>query len=590
MAKTKQQRSLPGLDGDELSLVPDVPNVPSAVVRGSPDPVRQESVNIQGWNVYVVDAHSLIFQVFHAIPEMSSPRGEQVGAVYGFVRDMLYLIEEKQPDALICAFDLPGPTFRNEMYDGYKAERRETPEELIGQVPKIEQVLEAMGVPVLSYTGFEADDILATLARICDEAGANCFIVSGDKDCRQLITDRVAVYNIRKDQLFDAAKLREEWGVGPDQVVDFQALVGDAVDNVPGVPTIGPKTATSLLEKYGTLDSVLEHATEIPGAKGKKIAESKELALLSRELVRLDTQVPIVPDWDASRIGGMNPQRLTELFADFGFRSLAERVAKLTVAGGAAAASTGADPTATTTSANYQLIDTPEKLADLVAKLSQQTLISVDTETTHVWPRWAEIVGYSFAYQPGEAFYVPVRGPVGDPVLDPQQTLETLRPMLENPAIGKLGQNLKYDAITIRGAGARLAGMTFDTMVASYLLDAGGRSYSLDDLAKRFLNHTTIKIGELIGKGREQKRMDEVPVAQVCTYAAEDADIPLQLQPLLIERLAEMDLEELNATLEVPLIDVLVDMEFTGVRVDPVRLAELSVRYGKRLAELEGEI
>ena len=253
-------------------------STPSAAGQGGDAPAGRESepcdepqqpVDIKGWRVFVVDAHSLIFQVFHALPEMSSPRGEQVGAVFGFVRDMLYLIEEKKPDALICAFDLSGPTFRNEMFDGYKADRGEMPDELVGQIPKIERVLGAMAIPVLACQGFEADDVLATVARICDEAGANCFLVTGDKDCRQLITDRVAVYNIRKNQVFDAAALRQEWGVGPDQVVDFQALIGDKVDCVPGVPGIGPKTAQTLLETYGTLDNLLEHAGEVPGAKGK---------------------------------------------------------------------------------------------------------------------------------------------------------------------------------------------------------------------------------------------------------------------------------------------------------------------------------
>jgi DNA polymerase-1 len=539
-------------------------------------------VDIKGWDVYVVDAHSLIFQVFHALPEMSSPRGEQVGAVYGFVRDMVYLIEEKKPDALICAFDLSGPTFRSQLFDLYKAERGEMPDELAGQIPKIEQVLHAMAIPILACEGFEADDVLATVARICDEAGANCFLVTGDKDCRQLITDRVAVYNIRKNQVFDAAALRQEWGVGPDQVVDFQALIGDKVDNVPGVPGIGPKTAQALLDTYGTLDNLLEHAAEVPGAKGKAIIANRESALLSRELVRLDNQVPVEPDWDASRVGGMDQRRLAELFSEFGFRGLAERVGKLEPA---------EVPTASTAAeANYQLIDTPEKLANLVAKLAPQSMISVDTETTHVSPRCATIVGYSFAYQPGEAFYVPVLGPAGERVLDPAIALEALRPVLENPAIRKIGQNLKYDIIVLRAAGVRLSGIDFDTMVASYLLDAGGRSHNLDELAQKYLNHTTIKIDQLIGKGREQKRMDEVPVAQVATYAAEDADIPLRMQPILADRLAEMQLAELNQTLEVPLIEVLADMEFTGVRVNPQRLAELSTRYGERLKQLECEI
>ncbi len=572
MPARTQQRSLPGLDAD--TSAPDHADEPC-------DPLPQ-SVDIKGWNVYLVDAHSLIFQVFHALPEMSSPRGEQVGAVFGFVRDMLYLIEDKQPNALICAFDLPGPTFRDALFEAYKGERSEMPGDLVTQIPKIERVLRAMSIPVLTCEGYEADDVLATLARICDERGANCFIVSGDKDCRQLITDRVAVFNIRKNQVFDAAALREEWGIAPDQVVDFQSLVGDKVDNVPGVAGIGPKTAQQLLETYGTLDNVLDHAAEVPGTKGKKLAESREIALLSRQLVRLDTQVPIAPDWDASRIGGMDQEALVELFAEFGFRSFVDRVAKLSP--------TAATSASTATDADYQVIDIPKKLANLVADLSRQTLISVDTETTHVSPRCAEIVGYSFAYKPNEAYYVPVRGPAGDRVLDPHETLAALRPVLENPAIRKLGQNLKYDMIVLRNVGVTLAGLAFDTMLASYLLDAGGRSHNLDDLAQRYLNHTTIKIDALIGKGRDQKRMDEVPVAQVGTYAAEDADIPLRMHPILKARLAEMELTELNETVEVPLIEVLAELEFNGIRIDPARLAELSERYGKRLAELEQEI
>ncbi len=576
---------MPGLDQNDadcpaVEVSESIANIVEACDR------QPQPVDIKGWNVYAVDAHSLIFQVFHALPEMSSPRGEQVGAVFGFTRDMLYLIEDKKPNALICAFDLSGPTFRDQLFDQYKAERGEMPDELVSQIPKIEQVLEALSIPVLTCEGYEADDVLATVARICDERGANCFIVSGDKDCRQLITDRVAVFNIRKNHVFDAAALREDWGIGPDQVIDFQALVGDKVDNVPGVPGIGPKTAQQLLETYGTLDNLLEHAAEVPGSKGKRLLESRKSALLSRQLVRLDTQVPIHPDWDASRVGGMDQRRLVELFGEFGFRTFAERAARL----GPVASSAVPAPAESPAHDNYHLVDTPAALDELLAKLSRQKLISIDTETTHVSPRCASIVGYSFAFDPGEAYYVPVRGPAGETVLAPEQTLEALRPVFENPAIRKLGQNIKYDIIVLRAAGVNVAGVAFDTMVASYLLDAGGRSHNLDDLAQKYLGHTTIKIDQLIGKGRNQKRMDDVPVAQVATYAAEDADIPLRMHPILAARLAEMELDELNETLEVPLIDVLADMEFTGVRVDPQRLAKLSARYGERLTKLEQEI
>jgi DNA polymerase I len=606
MASRSQQRSLPGLDTDATAAESNPARKPAsksatepsqengdtpqpkpstASNTSAPEPCDDlpQPVDIKGWNVYIVDAHSLIFQVFHAIPEMSSPRGEQVAAVFGFVRDMLYLIEEKKPNALICAFDLSGPTFRDQLYEAYKADRSEMPADLSTQIPKIKRFLEAMSIPILTSEGFEADDVLATLARVCDERGANCFVVTGDKDCRQLITDRVAVFNIRKNQIFDAAALREEWGVSPDQVVDFQALVGDKIDNVPGVPGIGNKTAQQLLETYGTLDNLLEQAAEVAGAKGKKLLECREQALLSRQLVRLDTQVPITADWDASRVGDFDHDAVVALFADFGFRSFADRFSKLAAAPASTTASTASD-------ANYQIVDTPEKLSALIGELQQQSLISVDTETTHVSPRCAEIVGYSFAFKPNEAYYVPVRGPAGDRVLDPKTTLEALRPVLEDPEIRKLGQNLKYDAIVLRNVGVHLAGIAFDTMIANYLLDAGGRSHNLDDLAQKYLNHTTIRIDELIGKGRDQKRMDEVPVEKVGIYAAEDADIPLRMHQILQDRLDELELTELNDTVEVPLIDVLAEIEFTGMRIDPARLGELSQRYGDRLAILEQEI
>ena len=600
MPARSQQRSLPGLDA---------PEPPSATERSSPrtetlsstsaapvsssasaentasepcDDVPQP-VDIKGWNVYVVDAYSLIFQVFHAIPEMSSPRGEQVAAVFGFVRDMLYLLEDKKPNALIVAFDASGPTFRDTLYEAYKAERSEMPADLKSQIPKIERFLAAMSIPILEKEGFEADDVIATLARMCDERGANCFIVSGDKDCRQLITDRVAIYNIRKNQIFDAAALRDDWGVSPDQVVDFQALVGDKIDNVPGVRGIGPKTAQQLLDTYGTLDNLFEHTPEIPGAKGKKLAESRDQAMLSRQLVRLDSQVPITPNWDASRVGDIDHEAVISLCSEFGFRSFVDRVAKLTSAAPASPASTASD-------ANYIVVDTPDALATLVDVLNHQELISFDTETTHVSPRCAEIVGYSFAFKPNEAYYIPVRGPASDRLLDPTATLAALRPVLENPAIRKLGQNLKYDMIVLKNVGVHLAGIAFDTMIANYLLDAGGRSHNLDDLAQKYLNHTTIKIDELIGKGRDQKRMDEVPVAQVGVYAAEDADIPLRMYPILEARLRDYGLDELNDTVEVPLIEVLAELEFNGISVDANRLGELSKRYGDRLAVLEQEI
>ncbi len=556
---------------------------PESTVSQPPAPLELAPPNAPaGWTVYVVDAHSLIFQVFHAIPEMTSPRGEPVNAIFGFTKDLLKLIEEKRPDALVCAFDLPGGTFRNELFDGYKANRSETPGELVSQFPKIREVVEALGIPFLAVPGFEADDILATVARLCDEAGATCRLVTGDKDCRQLISSQTAIYNIRKDLVYDDVALMADWGVRPEQVVDFQALVGDKVDNVPGVPLIGPKIAKELLETYGDLENILDNAKNVKGAKRQQnLKEGRDAALLSQKLVRLDRNMAIEIDWQAAKVGDHNHERLTELFADFGFRSLAER---------AAALGTQQIPAESDWHVDYQLVDTPEALGDLAAKLTACETIAVDTETTALSPRWAELVGLSFAWAEGEAAYVPVRGPVGDKVLPLELVLEKLGPVLENPEIAKVGQNLKYDTIVLRGAGVTLRGTEFDTMIASYLLDAGERSHNLDILSERYLGHTTTKIKQLIGTGKKQKRMDEVPVATVSDYACEDADVPLRLWPLLHDRLDRGALLTLNDDLETPLVEVLVEMEWNGVRVDKGRLAELSERFAVRSQELAEEI
>ncbi|MCC6493288.1 MAG: DNA polymerase I [Pirellulales bacterium] len=561
--------------------------------RALPTAAAQPQPQRSDWTVYVVDAHSLIFQVFHAMSgggELTSPRGEPVSAVYGFTRDLIQIIERKRPTALVCAFDMSGPTFRHELYELYKADRSEMPEALSAQIPKIREVIAAMAIPILESPGYEADDVLATIARLCDEAQARCLLVTGDKDSRQLITRHVSVYNIRKDEEYDAAALYGDWGVAPQQVVDFQALVGDKIDNVPGVPLIGPKLAQELLEKYGTLENVLDHADEVPGTKRRQnLIDYREAALLSRKLVELDRNVPIAFDWDAARVGGFQEARLSELFRDYGFRGLADRVMAVASAG---AAKPRAAPALFSAEwhADYHLVDTPEELAVLVAQLERQEQISIDTETTDVSPRHAELVGYSFAWKPGQAFYVPVRGPAGSKLIDPQIAADALRPVLENPAISKVGQNLKYDMVVLRSVGIELRGIVFDTMIADYLIDSGERTHNIDHLAQKYLCHETIKIGEVIGTGKQQLRMDQAPVEKVAQYAAEDADVPLRLLPILEQRLSDDGLVELNKNIEMPLVEVLADLEHRGVSVDVLRLQELRAEYSQRLATLKIEI
>ncbi len=573
------------MDGSVTSVMPSEEvrcnDTDSAVVgedSGTTPP--EESLTLADKTVYVIDSHSLIYQVFHAMPEMTSPTGQPVGAIHGFIRDVLDIIENKRPDFLFCAFDTHGGTFRNELYEKYKANRVEMPADLYPQIEEIQRLLTALGVPTLLCPNYEADDILATLARRTELLGGTCVVVTGDKDCRQLITDRIKVLNIRKNELFDAAALEREWGVRPEQVVDFQSLVGDAVDNVPGVPLIGPKIASELLRQYGTLENLFEHVDEVAGDKRREnLKNFREQALLSRQLVRLVDDAPVNIDWQAGRVGGVSRDAALELCRGFGFRQLAERISRMCVIDAPA-----------TWQSDYQTVTSLDHLRQLAAEMRGARRISFDTETTSTSPRGAELVGLSFAWEPGRAFYVPVRAPQGEPQLAEGDVVSILKPLLEDAAVEKIGQNIKYDVIVLRNVGIEVRGIAFDTMVADYLLDPGERIHNLDDLAKRHLNHTTIKIQELIGSGKNQRLMSEVPVPLITQYAAEDADVPLRLTSILEQRLADEGLDTLFRELEMPLIDVLAEMEFNGIRVDVARLADMSRRFGDRLAQLQVEI
>ena len=544
------------------------------------------TVDLTNATVYVVDAHSLIYQVFYAYPPMTGPAGQPVGATYGFLRDILQLLEKQKPDYLFCAFDHPsGETFRHKLYTAYKGERESMPQDLQPQIGQILRLMEALHVPIFQVADYEADDVLATLARRTEQAGGTCYLVTADKDCRQLISDRVFVWDIRKSVKLDREGLHAIWGIAPEQVVDFQALVGDAVDQVPGVPLIGPKLARELLEQFGTLEGIHANLNEIRGTKRREnLSSHREQSLISRQLVRLVDDLPLSIDWEAARPNQVDLAAAEALCREYGFRQVMERISRF------AAPAPDSCPVTPAISAQYRLIATPDALAELVADLSRQQRLVVDTETTSTNPRWAELVGLSFSWEAGQGCYVPVRAPRGEPQLDPQTTLDALRPILENPAIAKIGQNIKYDLIVLRAAGVQLQGIAFDTMVADYLLDAGARNHNLDDLAYRYLQYKTIPISDLIGKGKHQKRMDEVPVRDVTTYAAEDADIPFRLTEILEPKLHESGLSKLFTELELPLIEVLAEMEFNGIRVDLPSLEKLSRRYGIRIAELEREI
>lgn len=533
--------------------------------------------------LYIVDTFSLVFQVYHAIRQpMTGTRGQPTNAIFGFVGDLQHLLKDKQPTHLICAMESQEPGERLAIYSDYKANRGEMPDDLRPQIPLILEVLEGYRIPVISHPGWEADDVIATLATAAAERGMDVRIVSNDKDLRQLIGPRIKIYNIRKKQFLDEQHLLEEWGIRPDQVIDFQSLVGDSVDNVPGVPGVGPKTARTLLEKFGTLEEVLAHADEAPG---KKLAENLKAyarqALMSRELVRLRTDLPLEPDWNSAGVKPPDGRRLYELFTDFGFRRYAgelESSLKENIAG------PRESPRRWTT------ISTPVEFEAFLLALHQQPVICVDLETTSTDPIQADIVGWAVCWKPGEAYYIPVDGPPGSRLIRPEDVVAALKPVLEDASRTIINQNIKYDWLVLRRVGIDIANPGLDPMIGDYLLDAGARSHGFDELAKRYLFRQTIPISDLIGKGKKQLKMFEVDVDRAAEYASEDADLTLQLAGIIEAKLKSEHLWELYWELERPLIAVLVEMEWNGVRIDVGELQRQSQEVTSRLEELVREI
>jgi len=596
MERVEPSVPVPGTLDPGVNFKDELLEMPLAVLpEGVPDGVP----DLRGKTVYAVDAASLIFQVFHAIAEMTNPLGQPVNAVFGFTRDIFYLLEQKQPDYLFCAFDLPGATIRHDQYEEYKAHRDEMPDELAPQIGMIIRMLQAMDVPILAHEGYEADDVLATLARQVEEHGGECILVTNDKDCRQLITDHVRLYNVRKDQIFDREALEADWGIRPDQVVDFQALVGDSVDNVPGVPLIGPKIAKELLQEYGTLDEVLARAGEVRGKKrSENLQNFKHLALLSRDLVRLHTDLPLRIDWKRGETAHMDREAALPLFEEWGFHGFANKVR----------AELDARHAPSRWETQCEVVEQADALAALVAQLRQQNAIAIRVRGTHPWPTWAELTAVVLASEAGQAYYIPIAPPNGSleslalsyefpHALPAAEVLPILKPLLEDEGIAKIGHNLKYDTILLRQAGVKLAGQKLDLYVASYLLDAGERNHSLEELTKRYLRHTLSRedahghLGTATSSGTARSRAStasaELPVHEA---AAQRVDALCRLQPVLWQYLEQAELLALYQDLERPLIDVLVELEINGIHVDRQRLAQLSELYTKRLLELEQSI
>jgi DNA polymerase-1 len=559
--------------------------------------------------LYIIDGHAHIYAAYYAPmkQQLSSPSGEPTKATYIFTTALVGLIEKQKPDLLCVAMDGKGPTFRNEAFPAYKAHRPPMPEDLPVQVDRIKEILGAMNIPVLCAEGYEADDIIGTLAKQAAADGLDVLICSKDKDILQLLDRSIRTYDIKTGKITDSETMRREMGIGPEQIVDALALEGDAVDNVPGVPLIGEMIARNLIRQYGNLDNLYAHADEIKGKRGESLRNFREQAYLSRELVTLDCHVPIGIDYEALAFTEPDKDRLAALYTELGFNRLLGQLGAKSEQAPASSAPAEVEPPATaallparepgrpasaaTVAHTYTLVDTTEKFDDFLAQLRKQKLISVDTETTSRDAMRAELVGLSFCWEPGRAYYLAVRGPLGSSHLSLAAVQRELGPILADDGVRKIGQNIKYDMMVLRHAQMPVQGVYFDTMVASYCLDPERLSHALDNLARDFLAYECIPIVRLIGKGRNQLTFDLVDLEAAGEYAAEDADITYQLYLCLRERLErEPRLDKLFHEVEMPLVEVLADMEYNGVSIDTRLLQQMSGELDEALTQVAERI
>ncbi|MFN7662770.1 MAG: DNA polymerase I [Alphaproteobacteria bacterium] len=541
--------------------------------------------------LFLIDGSGFIFRAYHALPPLSRSDGTPVGAVLGFTNMLVKILSDMNAHYVAVIFDAGRRTFRNDLYDQYKANRRETPEDLIPQFPLIREACTAFGVPIFETVGFEADDIIATYA--AQQKDRDVIIVSSDKDLMQLVSDRVKLYDPLKNKLIDKEGVLEKFEVAPDQVVDVQALAGDSSDNIPGVPGIGIKTASALIQEFGTLESLLEKASTIKQQKRREsLIEFADQARLSKKLVTLCGDVPNLLPLDQLKITHMPLERIIPFLDTQGFRSLKKRLMEQ------ASDSGPLDPIPATPSSSHQysLILNASDLDEWIHNIQQTGLVAVDTETTSLDATTAKLVGISFGLSNGQACYIPVLFNPQESLLEAREArseltlsfvLEKLKPILENPHIIKVGHNIKYDKLVLKQYGLSIKNYE-DTMLLSYL-QKGGR-HGLDYLTEFHFNHRMASFTEVVGTGKKAVTFDQVPLKQALDYAASDADYTYRLYELLKPGIQRNPLKKLYETIDLPLVDVLVQMEHVGIKVDPKVLQNLTVDLNTRLQSLEKKI
>ncbi len=526
--------------------------------------------------LYLIDGSSYIYRAYYAIRHLSSPKGFPTNALYGFTQMLLKVLKDRKPDHLAVVFDVGRRTFRTELYPEYKANRSAMPEDLVPQIAPIKEMVRAFNIPVLQKEGFEADDIIGAISRQCEAKGMNVVVVTGDKDLMQIVTEAVTLLDTMKDKATGIPEVLERFGVEPHLVVDILGLAGDSSDNIPGVPGIGEKTALKLILEFGTLDTLLERAGEVKGKNGERLREFADQARLSRTLATIDLDTPIDCRYEDLAVSPPDMKRLAELFREYGFTTLMKELTS----------------EASLSTENYRTVLAESDFSELLQALREAPAFAVDLETTSLNPREAEIVGLSFSFREHEAFYVPVGHlyPEAPAQLSRDGVLRALAPLLTDPRLPKIGQNIKYDYQVLRRYGIEMQGIRYDTMLASYLLNPVRSGHGLDSLAVEHLDHKMISYAEVAGKGKEQINFAQVPVDRASVYSCEDADATFLLYRLFLPRLAEAGMEALYFDLEMPLLTILAEMELHGVMLDLPLLRELSGGFAVQLSDLERDI
>ena len=541
--------------------------------------------------LFIIDGYATLYRAHYALIRnpLTTTAGIPTSAVFGFANQVFQLLEEENPDYIVAAFDSKGKNFRHELYTDYKANRSAMPDEIQTQLPYLWELLDGMNIPVLRIEGVEADDIIGTVAKMCEKDDLQCNIVSGDKDFMQLINDKTLLYapqaRRREKEVFNAQKVSEKWGVGPEHIIDLLGLMGDSSDNVPGVEGVGPVTAKKLIQKFGSMEKIYENIDQIENEKMReKLLNNKDNAFLSKQLVTILTDVTVDASLSDFEKKEANNKKLESIFKELEFTGLLKKIGS----------DTSISPETVQRKKEYDLITSLDRLQSFADSIKEGEWLSVDLETTSVNPMIAEIVGFSFSVKKDTGVYVPIHfkdkvdNLFGDN--DLEIAINILKPVLENEKIPKTGQNIKYDALIMKRFGIDLQGIEFDTMIAAHLINPNARSYKLDNLSLSHLNYKMVPIQDLIGSGRNQITMDQVELADITFYAAEDADVVIELTDIFLKELKKQDLYSYFKEIEIDLLPVLIDMQFHGIFVDRNYLLSRSKEIGIKLDALEKSI